>query len=219
MTPERFRKLKRVLDRRQPDLTVLAENVHKTHNIAAVLRTCDAVGIFRMHAVSDNDEFARHRLVTGGSRKWVETQQHPDVNTAIALLKSSGYQVLAAHISDSSVDYREPDYTKPTAVLLGSELVGVSSAAAAVADAHVVVPMHGLVESLNVSVAVALILFEAARQREAAGLYTERRLDDATWSKTLFEWCYPEVARRCRSEGLPYPRLDEDGYLLDSPFR
>jgi tRNA (guanosine-2'-O-)-methyltransferase len=90
--------------------------------------------------------------------------------------------------------------------------------AAALADEHVVIPMRGMVDSLNVSVANALILYEAARQREAAGLYDYSRLDPDEYAYTLFEWCYPDIARRCREQRVPYPKLDSDGYFNDNPL-
>jgi len=213
MTPERFAKLKAVLDRRQPDLTVLAEDVHKSHNISAILRTCDAVGVTELHAVSPGGEFMRHHMVSGGSRKWIRTRPHGDIADAVSQLHSLSFQVVAAHLSDTASDYRACDFTRPTAVLLGSELLGVSKRAAALADGHLTIPMRGHVQSLNVSVAAAIILYEAARQREAAGLYERCRLDADTYRETLFEWSYPTVARHCRAKGLPYPALDAEGFI------
>jgi tRNA (guanosine-2'-O-)-methyltransferase len=213
MTPERFAKLRAVLDRRQPDLTVLCEDVHKSHNISAILRTCDAVGVAELHAVSPGGEFARHRMVSGGSRKWVRSRVHRDIGDAVRQLHAEGFQVVAAHLSENATDYRGWDFTRPTALLLGAELLGVSDRAAALADAHLVVPMRGLVESLNVSVAAAVILYEAARQREAAGFYDRPRLDEARYRELLFEWSYPAAARHCQAKGLPYPALDADGFI------
>ena len=218
MTPERFRKILAVLNRRQPDLTVLAENVHKTHNIAALTRTCDAVGVYRMHAVSPDGDFERHHMAAAGSEKWVQVRCHATATEAICELRGDGFQICAAHLSDKARDYREIDYTQPTAVVLGSELFGVSDTAAKLADEHILIPMRGMVESLNVSVANALVLYEAARQREAAGLYDKSRLDPEEARLTLFEWCYPEIARRCRNHGVPYPELDEQGYFSDNPL-
>jgi tRNA (guanosine-2'-O-)-methyltransferase len=218
MTPERFAKLKRVLAARQPDLTVLMENVHKSHNIAAILRTCDAVGVYRANGVSDLGEIERHHMVSGGSRKWVDVRLHPDVDTGCARLRKAGHQVLAAHFSEQARDYREFDYTRPTAFLLGSELWGVTGRAATLADAHVAIPMEGLVSSLNVSVAAALLLYEARRQREAAGCYEGCRLTPTEFARTLFEWAHPEIARRCRERDLPYPPLTDDGDLARNPF-
>lgn len=213
MRPERFAKLQAVLDRRQPDLTVLAEDVHKPHNIAAILRTGDAVGITGLHAVSPGGEFARHRGISGGSRKWVRLHLHRDLEAAVGELKSSGFHIVAANLSSRSTDYRSWDFTRPTALMLGSELLGVSAQAVGLAEGELHVPMRGLVASLNVSVAAAVILYEAARQREAAGLYEHCRLDPDTRRELLFEWCYPVVARHCRARGLPYPALDAEGFM------
>lgn len=218
MTPERFEKLKQVLTARQPDLTVLMENVHKSHNIAAVIRTCDAVGVYEAHAISDERHIPRHHVVSGGTRRYVRLRMHADVGDACHSLRADGYQILAAHLSDSARDYREFDYTLPTALLLGSELWGVTVAAAMAAEHHVMIPMKGVVTSLNVSVAAALLLYEASRQREAAGMYAARRLDSLTFERTLFEWAHPRIARRCRSKGVPYPPLTEDGELAENPF-
>lgn len=218
MTPERFQTLKAALARRQPDLTVLAENVHKPHNVAALLRSCDAVGVYELNAVSPTGAFERPHMVAGGTGAWVRVRLHADITAAATDLKRSQYQILAAHFSGESVDYRAPDYTRPTAILLGSELFGVSAEAAALADAHVTIPMRGLAASLNVSVAAALLLYEAARQREAAGLYAAVRLPPAEFERTLFEWAHPRIAALCRRRGLPYPPLDADGELLAHPF-
>lgn len=213
MTPERFAKLRAVLDLRQPDLTVLAEDVHKPHNISALLRTCDAVGVHEIHVVSPGGDFQRHHMVSAGSSKWVRTRVHTTISAAVQWLRERGFRVLAAHLSATAIDYRQPDFTRPTAILLGAELAGVSAQAAALADVHIAIPMRGLVGSLNVSVAAAVILYEAARQREAAGCYALRRLDPIDYRDTLFEWCYPAVARHCRAHGIAYPQLDEEGFI------
>ncbi len=213
-TPERLARLKAVLDRRQPDLTVLMENVSKPHNFSAILRTADAVGIYEAHAVHPTGGVPTHHDTAGGAAKWVYLRVHPDAETAIAHLKRRGFQVLATRLSEDARDYRAFDYTRPTAVLLGSEKWGVSEAAAELADAEIVIPMMGMVQSLNVSVAAAVILFEAQRQRLAAGMYDRVRLDPETYARTLFEWAYPELAARLRAEGKPYPRLDERGRIL-----
>ncbi len=213
-TPERLARLKAVLDRRQPDLTVLMENVSKSHNFSAILRTADAVGIYEAHAVHPTGGVPTHHDTAGGAAKWVYLRVHPDAETAILHLKRRGFQVLATRLSEDARDYRAFDYTRPTAVLLGSEKWGVSEAAAELADAEIVIPMMGMVQSLNVSVAAAVILFEAQRQRLAAGMYDRVRLDPETYARTLFEWAYPELAARLRAEGKPYPRLDERGRIL-----
>jgi tRNA (guanosine-2'-O-)-methyltransferase len=212
MIPQRYEKLKQVLNRRQPDLTVLAENVHKPHNFSAIIRTCDAVGVFAVHAVNDCQELPTYSQVTQGSEKWIQLCLHPDITTAIQYLQRD-HSVYAAHFSDRAIDYREVDYTQPTAILLGTEKSGVTDTAADLVDGHIIIPMLGMVRSLNVSVANAVILFEAQRQRSAAGFYDRVRLDDATYNRVLFEWGYPDVAAMYAKEGRPYPKLTATGNL------
>jgi len=211
VTPERYRRLRAVLDKRQPDLTVLMENVHKPHNFSAILRTADAVGVFEAHAVNPTGGVPTFHDTSGGSEKWVYLRVHPNIEEAIAHLKERGFIVYAANLSDRALDYREVDYTRPSAVLLGAEKWGVSARAAELADADVIIPMMGMVQSLNVSVAAAVILFEAQRQRFEAGFYDRPRLDPETYRRTLFEWAYPREAEVYRRQGLPYPELDDGG--------
>jgi tRNA (guanosine-2'-O-)-methyltransferase len=218
MTPERFAKLRRALLRRQTDFTVLADGVNKSHNVSAILRTADAVGIHRMHAVSATGAMRRHHMIAGGVKSWVDLTLHASIEHAIAELRSGGWRLVVAHAGAGSRDFRSIDYTAKTAVVVGAELVGPSSAALAAADALVAIPMQGLGTSVNVSVAAAVILFEAQRQREAAGLYDASRLDLAELERALFEWAYPAIARRCRELKKPYPPLGPDGAILANPF-
>lgn len=214
MIPRRYQRLKQVLDQRQPDLTVLMEDVHKPHNLSAIIRTCDAVGIFAVHAVNRHSDTLTYSQVAQGSEKWVKLNFHADITTAIQYLQQIDYRVYAAHLSESAIDYRQVDYTQPTAILLGTEKWGVTDKAADLVDGHIVIPMQGMVQSLNVSVANAVVLFEAQRQRLQAGLYNHVRLDPETYKQTVFEWGYPEIAAMYRREKKPYPELGEQGEIL-----
>lgn len=219
MTPERFQRLASVLDRRQPDLTVLMDNVHKPHNLAAVMRTCDAVGILEVHAVFAEERPRPSHAVAQGTQRWVSLQSHASIEKAARALRNRGYRIVAAHPDAMAIDFREYDYAQPTALLLGQEKDGVSQAALAECDERIVIPMKGFVASLNVSVAAALILFEAQRQRQLAGMYDESRLDESRRRTLLFEWAYPQIAKLCRKHGAPYPRFGENGEILDPlPF-
>ncbi len=218
MTPERFHKLRRALRRRQPDLTVLADSVDKSHNVSAILRSADAVGIQRIHGISTTGAMRRHHMIAGGVKNWVELKLHPTSEAALAALRAEGWRLVAAHSSADARDFRDVDYTAKVAIIVGAELVGPSPAALEQADVHVAIPMHGLGESVNVSVAGAVILFEAQRQRLAAGLYAESRLTPAEFDAALFEWSYPDIARRCRELKRRYPHLTDDGELTENPF-
>lgn len=217
MTPERFRRIRAVLAARQPDLTVLMERVNKAHNFSAILRSCDAVGVLEAHAVLPENGAELSRAVSAGAARWVPVRTHEDTGRAIEALHARGFRVYAAHLSAAAVDYRSVDYTQPTALMMGAELYGVSEEGLSAADGHIAVPMHGFVQSLNVSVATALLLFEAHRQRSDAGMYARSRLPKGRFEAILFEWAYPREAEVLRGRGEPYPALDADGRWVTKP--
>ncbi len=188
MTERRRRRILDVLSRRQPDLTVLAEDVYKPHNLSAMLRSCDAVGIGTVHAVRPTGGVATFNATSASAEKWVDLVVHERLDDAVAALRAQGMRIYAAHLSDQAVDYRDVDYRGPSAIVFGNEKEGVTPAAAAAADAHVVIPMLGMVQSLNVSVATAVILFEAQRQRRDAGLYDAPRLTQAQIRQAMLHW-------------------------------
>ncbi len=212
MSPERYQRIRKMLAKRQTDLTVCLENVHKPHNVSAVVRTCDAIGIHRVHTVWEE----KYKLRGGtavGSQQWVRQTNHENIGDALTHLKGQGMQVLVTHLSDKAVDFREIDYTKPTAILFGQEKYGVTDEAIAMADQDIVIPMLGMVQSLNVSVAAALVLYEAQRQREIAGLYKQQHLSEQTCQEILFEGGYPRLYRMCQQKGIAYPPIDEHGQI------
>lgn len=212
MTPRRFQLARERLARRQADLTVLLDGVHKPHNVSAILRSCDAVGVHRAHLVRPHGrDFATVSSTAQGADKWVNLQRHDTVADAARVLKASGHRLVAAHLDEGAVDFRELDLTRPTAFVLGTEKFGISASALELCDAVATIPMQGWVESLNVSVAAALLLFEAQRQRLAAGCYDAPSLQGGEYERTLFEWLHPQVARNYSQRGLPYPSLDENG--------
>ncbi|WP_339678233.1 tRNA (guanosine(18)-2'-O)-methyltransferase TrmH [uncultured Zhongshania sp.] len=215
MTAERYKRLRQVLECRQPDLTIVTDNVHKSRNLSAIVRTADAAGIGTMYCAMPDKDYKAFRGTAMGSHSWVAVRRQPDVTAALTPLKAQGYQVLATHLASDSVDYREADYTRPTVILLGAEKLGVSEAGCALADAHITIPMRGMVQSFNVSVAAGIILAEAERQRQNAGMYSQRRIDDASYQRILFEWAQPKVSEYCRENGLAYPPLDDSGELID----
>ena len=129
-------------------------------------------------------------------------------------MKQSGFSIYAANGSEKAVDYRKVDYTKPTTIVLGAELDGISKETLDCVDGEIKVSMQGMVESLNVSVANAVILFEAQRQRILAGLYEKCRIQKDEYEKLLFEFSYPEVAKVYQSKGEDYPELDTEGQII-----
>lgn len=215
MTPERLAIIKASLDRRQTDLTVVMENVRKPHNLAAVARTLEAVGGLEIHAITELTSIRLTQMSAGGTKKWIKVNKHPNTEQALKYLKQQGMQIIATSLSENSKDYRDIDYTRPTAILVGEELEGISKQAQQMADENISIPMTGMVQSLNVSVASALVLYEAYHQRMAAGLYDNRSLDDETYMTLLFEACHPKIANCCQQKRIPYPAIDEDAKILE----
>lgn len=216
MTPERLERINMMLDHRQPDLTVCMEGVHKSHNLAAVVRTADAIGVSDVHAVWKSEEMEVRGGSAAGSQNWIDVHNYSKTEDAIGALKKQGMQVLVTNLSDSAVDFREIDYTKPTAIILGQEKFGASDIALEMADQDIVIPMVGMVQSLNVSVACSVVLYEAQRQRQLAGLYDTPRIDDQRRQRFLFEGGHPIFAEACKRKGLPYPVIDEEGQIIAS---
>lgn len=215
MNLERYHRIQEVLKARQADLTLCLEEVHKPNNVSAVIRTADATGIHKIHAVWPN-EMRTLSHTSAGARNWVDVETHDSIDEAITELKAQGMQVLVTNLSETAVDFRDIDYTKPTAIILGSEKVGASEQAKKLADQDIIVPMVGMVQSLNVSVASAVILYEAQRQREAAGMYDNEvsSVPEETIHRLLFERGHPVLAKVAKRKKLPYPPLDEQGQII-----
>ncbi|NND68296.1 MAG: tRNA (guanosine(18)-2'-O)-methyltransferase TrmH [Halioglobus sp.] len=213
MTPERIARLHSVLDRRQPDLIVITDFVHKQRNLSAIVRNCDAAGIMRVHAVLGDEDYHAFRGTAMGSHSWVEVARHPDLDSALSVLEGGDWQIVAADPGEGTVDFRDVDYTLPTALMLGAERRGVSEAALARATVRIRIPMVGMVGSLNVSVASGIVLAEAQRQRAEAGLYDGPRIGAHDYQRLFFEWGHPQVRDFCQERGLRYPELDDSGEI------
>ncbi|MFG0773962.1 tRNA (guanosine(18)-2'-O)-methyltransferase TrmH [Vibrio plantisponsor] len=216
MNLERYTRIQEVLKARQPDLTVCLEEVHKPNNVSAVIRTADAIGLHTIHAVWPSKQMRTLGHTSAGARNWVEVDTHDNIQDAVKALKAQNMQVLVTNLSETAVDFREIDYTKPTAIIVGSEKVGISKQALELADQDIVIPMVGMVQSLNVSVASALILYEAQRQRQAAGMYQQEKspLPEETIHRILFERGHPVLAKVAKRKKLPYPPLDDEGQIV-----
>lgn len=191
ITPQRRQRIEALLEQKQPDLQVLLDDVHDSRNISAVIRTCDAVGVLHFYYSRNSpDHVKTHRTVTQGAHRWL-LKERIDYEKRAQFLRrkrEEGMQILVTQLGEESRDFREIDYTLPTLLVLGNEKEGVSAEVAAEATHRVIIPMHGMVQSLNVSVAAALILYEAERQRQAAGFYDRPQLDEARRQALMEEW-------------------------------
>lgn len=188
-TDERMARLSEVLRRRQPDLRVVMENIHDPHNVSAMLRSCDAVGVLRVHLVYTQETFPDiGEKSSASARKWVERVKHRSVEECYAQLRSDGCAIYATRLDANARPLYDLDLAKPSAFVFGNEHRGVSEEAASQADATVMIPMLGMIQSLNVSVACAVTLFEAARQRLRAGGYDASQIGDEEFSRLLKAW-------------------------------
>lgn len=212
MSPERNMRIRQLLSLRQPSLTLCLEQLDKPHNVSAIVRSCDAVGVHEVQAIWKKKAHIRKGTAMG-SENWVHTREHTSTTNAVSYLKQQNMQVLVTNLSDKAVEFREIDYTRPTAIILGQEKHGATDEAIALADQEIVIPMLGMVQSLNVSVAAALILYEAQRQRQLAGMYDEQQLSEAECQKVLFQGGFPRYREICDRKGIEYPYVDESGYI------
>lgn len=199
----RLQRIVQLLERKQPDLQLFCDNVHSSQNISAIMRSCDGAGVLHFYySVNDDKSLRIHKTITQGAHRWVESER---IDTAqksafFEAKKQEGFQIVVTHLDENAVSFREVDYTKPTMIVVGNEKDGVSQEVLSLADATVVIPMRGMVQSLNVSVASALVLFEAERQRDERGCYSTARLNENEIAFFKEKWVRRDLIVR-RSKG------------------
>lgn len=190
MTPERLEKLTSVLAKRQDDLTVVLENVFDPHNISAVMRTCDAVGIQDIFIL--NTRIPRHKKwgakSSSSAAKWLTIHQFEDAGRCFSALRQRYSTILTTHLSDDAVSLYSVDLRKSTALVFGNEHSGVSDEIRDMADGNFIIPQAGIIRSLNISVACAVTLYEAYRQKELAGHYAGRKLGEERCGELMKTW-------------------------------
>ncbi len=188
-TDRRKKRITGVLNRRQPDLTLVMDNIHDPHNVSAVLRSCDAFGVGSIFLYYTQEEFPRPgRKSSASAMKWVSLEKFTQADDLAAELKSRSMALLGARFSPRAVPVHTRDLTRPTAIVLGNEHRGLSPELEPCLDGEVYIPMQGMVESLNVSVAGAIILYEAWRQRGLQGMYDQPALDAKSLDRLFTQW-------------------------------
>lgn len=189
-TVRRIERLREVIALRQHDLHVVLENVHDRHNVAAVLRTCDAVGVGTVHLIYTYEKFPKQfsKQSAAGVQKWTNMVQHASVEDCFQALRQAGCRIYATHLSEQAVDLYRLDLAGPVALVFGNEHRGLSEESCRLADGNFVVPMVGMAQSLNISVACAVTLYEAMRQRRVAGHYDPSSISEEAVEETLREW-------------------------------
>lgn len=194
MTTERFERLTTVLNKRQPDLTVVLENVFDPHNIAAVMRTCDAVGLQDIYIL--NNKIPPHRKwsskTSSSAAKWLTIHQFTDPIECFAELRKHYKKIYTTHLSTDAVSLHQLNLTEPVALIFGNEHSGVSEEIIAMADGNFIIPQVGIIKSLNISVACAVSLYEAYRQKNEAGHYDVPKLEGEKLSSLRNDWGFIE---------------------------
>ena len=214
MLEARQDRIRNLIQKRQAHFTVILENVRDPHNIGAVMRTCDAVGIREIFLIYPEEEgreqFALGKRASSGARKWVDVYEFNDLQTGFEFVKNKGYdQIWATKIVQDSKDLYEVDFTQRIALLFGNEHFGVSDEAAAYANGNFIIPQAGMVQSLNISVACAVTLYEGFRQRYLKGFYTSNPTIPTEEQNAMFDQ-YAE-RERLRIKGKHSIKIDRSG--------
>ena len=203
-TEDRLARIDDSLSRKQPTLQVMLDNVHSSQNLSAIIRSSDAVGVLDIYySTKANESLRIHKTITQGAHRWTHRYRMNDTDKVAFLKqkKEQGFHVVVTHLEERAVSFREIDYTKPTLLVMGNEKEGVSPEVIAEATDVIVIPMQGMVQSLNVSVATALILYEAQRQLENAGCYDKPQITLEKREEIKAAWVYRDtIARRSKGQ-------------------
>jgi tRNA (guanosine-2'-O-)-methyltransferase len=185
----RVARLEHVLQHRQPDLTVVMENIHDPHNVSAMLRSCDAAGVWEAQLLYNTDAFPKiGKKSSASAGKWIERRKFKTVTECYGKLRSEGFRIYATRLDERADSLYDLDLTQKIALVFGNEHRGVSDEAAGEADGLVQIPMYGMIQSLNVSVACAIILYEALRQRLKRRGYGTSKFAKEEYAALLEKW-------------------------------
>ena len=202
-TEKRVARIDAALLKKQPSLQVMLDSVHNSQNLSTIIRTCDAVGVLDVYYSTPQNEMLRiHKTITQGAHRWTRRHRVNELDKVAFLKekKAQGFQVVVTHLNAQAVNFRSIDYTQPTLIVMGNEKEGVSQALIDESTHCVVIPMQGMVQSLNVSVATALILYEAQRQLENVSAYEKPQLSRTQREEIKASWIYRDTVAR-RSKG------------------
>ena len=190
MTPERKQRLTSVLDKRQGNITIVLENVFDPHNISAVMRTADAIGLQEIYIL--NNKIPRHKKwgarSSSSAAKWLSIHQFTDAAECFSSLRERYSTILTTHLSSDAIGLHEIDFIQNIALVFGNEHSGVSDEIRAMADGNFIIPQVGIIKSLNISVACAVTLYEAFRQKTLAGHYNQPGLDPVRYEALMKKW-------------------------------
>ena len=190
MTPQRHNRLTMVLSQRQPDLTIVLENVFDPHNVSAVMRTCDAVGIQDVYIL--NNRIPPHKKwgyrSSSTAAEWLTIHQFTDAKECFHEIRKRYQKIYTTHLGDDAVDVFKLDLTESVALVFGNETFGVSEDIRSYSDGDFIIPQVGIIKSLNISVACAVTLYEAFRQKCVKGHYLQPRISKAELQRLQKSW-------------------------------
>lgn len=189
-TEKRFEKIVRVATARQFSLRVVLENIHDPHNVSAILRSCDAVGVSQVDLLYTIESFPKiSKVSSASSKKWVKQRRFNNTNDCVNTLRNEGFKIFATILSEDAENIYDLDLTEKIAIVMGNEHRGISEDMSNGVDKHIYIPMRGMIQSLNVSVATAVTLYEAQRQRMEKGMYEKSELSGKELDNLIDEWC------------------------------
>jgi tRNA (guanosine-2'-O-)-methyltransferase len=189
-TDERVEKITNVVKCRQHSLHVVLENIHDPHNVSAIFRTCDSVGVPKVSLLYTFEKFPKlSRISSASANKWVEKERYTNPDECIDKLHAEGFKVYSSMLAKDAIDFYSLDLTEKVAIVVGNEHRGISEEVAKKSDKTFYIPMHGMIQSLNVSVATAVILYETMRQRICKGMYPSKDFSKEELDKIIDQWC------------------------------
>jgi len=192
LTDERRQKFEHVASKRQSNFAVVLENIHDEHNIGAILRSCEAVGVYNVYIINtdprlQNKKKYKELSTSKGALKWMDTRIYFDLKEGMNDVCKNYKRVLTTHLSEDAISIYDTDLTDSVALVFGNEHEGITDEMLSYADANIRIPQVGLVQSLNVSVAAAVSLFEMMRQRSVKGLYANAYDSSNLVHKAVYE--------------------------------
>lgn len=170
LTDERRQRIRDVVRERTYHVVTVVEGLANTGNVSAVMRTAEGLGMQEFHVVRGSVPPKKSQRTTQGAHKWLDVHFHETVAACIEPLRDRGYRIAVTHLDANAVPISALDFSEPVAIVLGNELSGVSEDMITRADATILLPMTGFVQSYNVSVAAAMALYHADQARRAAGV-------------------------------------------------
>lgn len=190
MTPERKQRINSVLANRQPDITVVLENITDPHNISAVMRTCDAIGVKEIFVL--NTKIPAHKKFgknsSSSASKWISVNQYTNVESCFEAVRKRYDIILSTFLGEQNQNVFEIDFTQKIALVFGNEKEGVSEEIRKYTNGNFIIPQVGMIQSLNISVACAVCLYEAFRQKRLAGHYHNPRLSNQEKIELIQQW-------------------------------